>query len=154
MTDENYTREEELRRRRMGGGGYRPLPRDDAADPVRKNPTADLSIGPVVNGMGEPDTSGAYVQMTISPKGCPDIRVRVSIGACEIAAAELIGLMDGKSADPVRAENARLREVLNNTKAALQWIEPDGQPYVRHSYMPDGHTRIVDYIAAALEPTP
>lgn len=61
-----------------------------------KSPTtADFSVSGPVNGVGEPDLSGAYMVITVTPKGADPIRYRVSLGGAEVFAAEMMGALHG-----------------------------------------------------------
>lgn len=54
--------------------------------------TADIGISGPVDGMGTPDKSGSYLQITITTRDSEQ-RHRLSLGAAEVLAAEILGLL-------------------------------------------------------------
>ena len=57
--------------------------------------TADISVSGPCDGMGDPDPSGAYIQVRIATRGSEQFH-RISLGAAEVLAAELMGLLHGR----------------------------------------------------------
>lgn len=57
-------------------------------------PKADIGISGPVDGMGEPDRAGAYLQITVTTRDY-ERRYRISLGAAEVLAAEILGSMPG-----------------------------------------------------------
>lgn len=58
------------------------------------NQTAEISASGPVNGMGEPDTSGAYVLVSVSTREGSQ-KLRISRGAAEVLMAEIAGVLGG-----------------------------------------------------------
>jgi len=77
----------------------------EASAPPAGGGAADIAVSGPVNGMGEPDTSGPYLKLTLS-KGERRQDVRISIGAAECLMAELDGLFAPLAAAPAAPEPA------------------------------------------------
>jgi hypothetical protein len=109
-------------------------PRPDHAGGV-----ADVGVSGPINGMGEPDLSGSYMRLSVSAHGFTRWH-KISIGAAEVLAAELAGLLDTPAQAPDKAaerEGVDLRQRITNVLVA----------YVQNTQMPGHyHGRVMDAI--------
>jgi hypothetical protein len=64
---------------------------DDQSKTTRPD-TVEVSISGPVDGMGTPDPSGSYLRLRIATPSAEHFH-RISLGAAEVLAAELMGLL-------------------------------------------------------------
>jgi len=61
---------------------------------TRRSDTAEMTVRGPVNGLGEPDQSGAYIEVRIATYSGEQFH-RISLGAADVLAAEICGILAG-----------------------------------------------------------